>query len=419
MNLVVVGISHRSMPVELRERFVIPADELPGLCQDFVSNESVSEAVILSTCNRVEVYLACTESFHIPAATQLARRQFSAPNKGIYTYVGKDAVNHLFRVSSSLDSLIVGEAQILGQVKEAYEVAFTAGTMGPVLQAVFSRAFRAAKRIRTHTDIARSAVSIGHVAVELARQIFGDLAGVSALLVGAGKMGVLAARHLSQHGAKKVLVANRTFDKGRALALKHGWSSSSTDDIPLLLQAVDVVICSTGSPDPILTYEIVRAAVRKRRYRPLFLIDIAVPRDIESRCSEIEDVYLYNIDDLEGVSRTNAEGRLEAAERADTMLRQELVAFEQWQRERAAAPTIQKLREKQLETARREAERALKRLPELDDDAQLVVHKLAEVMVSRMLHGPMTMLKRNAGTPRGEELSTVVREMFALEDEDD
>ena len=419
MKLIVVGINHRSMGVELREVYAIPSDDIPGLCIGLIGTERIAEAVVLSTCNRVEFYLVPADGVSDQEAISIAKSKFGAPAKGLYSLVGVDAVQHLFRVSSSLDSLVVGEAQILGQVKEAFSQAEQAGTVGAVIRAAFTRSFKAAKRIRTDTEIARSAVSVGHVGAELARQIFGDLSSVQVLLVGAGKMGVLAAQHLSHHGAKKVLVANRTFDRGQDLAERYGWAASSYDDIPLLLQAVDVVICSTGAPQYVITYDMVRTAVSARRYRPLFLIDIAVPRDIEGRCCDVRDVYLYNIDDLEEVSRTNIEVRVEAARRADDLLSNELKAYQRWLREREAAPTIRRLREKQIELAHYEAERTLKRLPELDDDAQAAIHKLAEVMVSRMLHGPMKMLKQNAGTPRGDDLSLMVREMFALEEEDD
>lgn len=415
-GLVVVGLSHHTASVDIRERAAVPADNIPGLLRSLVASGAVSEAALVSTCNRVECYFS--PSTTVDAAVTEVRRQLSLPAAASYVHDGVAALRHLFRVSSSLDSLVLGEAQILGQVKEAIGIAREAGTVGTVLEHCTSRAFRLAKRVRTDTPIARSVVSVGHVAVELARTIFGDLAGVSVLLVGAGKMGVLAARHLRSHGAQKVLVTNRTFERGRLLAEQHGFSASAYDDLPILLQAVDVVICSTGAPRPIITRELVERASRKRRFRPLFLIDIAVPRDIEASVGDVDDVYLYNIDDLEQVSRSNATGRVEAAHTAETMVEEEVAAFERWRRERLAAPTIRAIRENALEAASLEAEKALKHLSGLDAKGQETVRKLAEVIASRLTRAPIEALKASAGSRSGDELADAASTLFGLTPEE-
>jgi len=415
--IVVVGMNHRTVPVDVRERYAIAADDIPEVCRLLVEHESIAEAVVLSTCNRVEIYAACADGAPHSEALAAARARIGPPVSGIYSHAGAQALTHLFRVGSSLDSLVVGEPQILGQVKEAYGIARSAGTLGGVLEGCFSRAFRTAKRIRTHTDIARSAVSVGHVAVELAKTIFGEVSETQVLLIGAGKMGVLAARNLADSGARKVLVANRTFERGEALADRYGWTASSYGDLPYLLQAVDVVICSTGSPRPVLTRELVESAVRKRRYRPLFLIDIAVPRDIEPACSDVDDVYLYNIDDLEEVSRTNQAGRQEASRKAEELITAEIGSFERWHREREAAPLIKALREQALGTAASEAEKALRRMPGLDEASAQTVRKLAEIVANRILIGPVTTLKRASGSPRGSELAAALAEAFGLQEE--
>ncbi len=413
-RFVALGLSFRTASVDVRERCAIPAEELPDRLQHLVARGLAHEVVLVSTCNRVECYAL------VPAATDVGalRESMGLPAEHVQVREGDAAIGHLFRVAASLDSLVLGEAQILGQVKEAVSVARAAGTFGSGLDPIFSRAFRLAKRVRTDTAIARSVVSVGHVAVELARTIFGALDGTSVLLVGAGKMGVLAARHLKAHGASKVLVANRTFERGRALAEQHGFSASAYDDLPLLLQAVDVVICSTGAPRPILTRPMIQAVMKKRRYRPLFLIDIAVPRDVEAGVGEVDDVYLYNIDDLEEVSRANAGGRAEAAREAETLVQSETEAFVRWRRERLHAPVIRALRESALETAAAEAEKALKMLPGLDDRGQDTIRKLAEVIANRLTRAPIEVLKERAGTRAGDQLAAAALELFDLDEPD-
>ncbi|MFT5430492.1 MAG: glutamyl-tRNA reductase [Myxococcota bacterium] len=415
--LVMVGMNHRSVPVDVRERYAIATDDIEDVCRMLVDHDAIEEAVVLSTCNRVEIYVARCQGASVSDALEATRDRLGPPIRGLYHHDGDAALSHLMRVSGSLDSLVMGEPQILGQVKEAFSFARKAGTVGPILNGCFSRAFKSAKRIRTETDIARSAVSVGHVAVELAKTIFGEVAETQVLLIGAGKMGILAAKNLADSGARKVLVANRTFARGQALANKFGWTASSYGDLPYLLQAVDVVICSTGAPRPVLTVPIVQSAVEQRRYRPLFLIDIAVPRDIEAAVGDLSDVYLYNIDDLEEVSRTNRAGRKDASGEAEAIIAHELNAFGRWHRERQAAPLIAALRTQALATASAEAEKALRLLPELDDTSAGKVRKLAEIIANRILIGPVTTLKRASGTQAGTELAAAIAEAFGLEEE--
>jgi glutamyl-tRNA reductase len=414
-GLLAVGLSYRTAPLEVREQAAIPADALPGLLRDLVATGVVAEAVVVSTCNRVEGYFVAEGA--TDTAIAAIRERLRIPEASSYQHEGERAINHIFRVASSLDSLVLGEAQILGQVKEAFAVAREAGTVGPVLDQCMARAFKVAKRVRTETPIAKSVVSVGHVAVELARTIFGSLGGVSVLLVGAGKMGLLAARHLATHGAEKVLVTNRTFERGRLLAERHGWSASAYDDLPLLLQAVDVVICSTGAPRPIIVRDMVEKAMKKRRFRPLFLIDIAVPRDIEAAVGEVDDVYVYNIDDLEQVSRSNAAGRADAAKAAEAIVKHEVSAFERWRRERVAAPVIRQIREHALAVAAAEADKALRHLNGLDSKGQETVKKLAEVIASRLSRAPIEALKNSAGSRHGDSLAAAAATLFELPEE--
>ena len=415
MELVVVGINYRQAALDERERYAVPRDDVPRVCRELTSNGAIAEAVVLSTCNRVEIYAIPRAGKGGNEAAAAVRTSLGPASNAFYTIVGLEAVRHLCRVSGSLDSMVVGEPQILGQGKEAFEIAKEAGTVGPALHGTFARAFKAAKRIRTETDIAKAAVSVGHVAVELAKTIFGDVSQTNVLLVGAGKMGVMAANHLASNGAKRVLVANRTYERGKALADLHGWTASAYEDLQFLLASVDVVICSTGAPRPILNKAFIQPAVKQRRFRPLFLIDIAVPRDIDRDCGELDGVYLYNIDDLEQVSRQNASGRAAAAVAADRIVHEEVEAIGRWHRERLAAPTIQALRDKALAVAAAEAEKTIKMLPGLDEKGAATVQKLAEVIASRLIRGPMTALKRAAeGKEHGDDLAAVIEDLFEL-----
>ena len=416
MDFVVVGINHKSAGLDIREQYAVASEQLPVRLATLRARDEVAEVAILSTCNRVEYYVMCPPGVSARDTTPVIRKALGPAHPGIYAHAGREAMKHLLRVSASLDSLVLGEPQILGQVKEAYSTAFDAGTVGPGLKSAFERAFKAAKRVRSETAIARSAVSVGYVAVELAKTIFGSVDEVGVLLVGAGKMGILAAKNLSDSGAKRVQVANRTFERGQQVASRFGWAASAYSDLPLLLQDADVVICSTGSPRPVITATMVRAAAKKRRYRPLFLIDIAVPRDIEPGCGDVDDVYLYNIDDLEEVSRTNAKGRIDAAREAEVIVGSELLSFEKWSRERRAAPTIKALREKALGLANAEADKT-SRMMGLDDEASSKIHKLAEVIAMRLIRGAMTTLKKSAGGPGSDDVAGIVQELFELERE--
>lgn len=417
MELVVVGVNHRSADLALREQYAIAGAELPSLLKRLVDDDGIAEAVVLNTCNRVEFYVLPRQGADSREVARVARAALGPSGPAVYERTGRAGVQHLFRVASSLDSMIVGEPQIMGQVKEALAVAREAGTVGSGLNGAFMRAFRAAKRVRTETGIARSAVSVGYVAVELAKTIFGEIKEVDVLLIGAGKMGVLAAKNLADSGANKVMVANRTFARGQKLAQRYGWTASAYADLELLLQAVDVVICSTGSPRPVLTAPLIKRVGKRRRYRPLFLIDIAVPRDIEAACGELDDVYLYNIDDLEQVSRTNADGRAQEARRGESILDDEIGDYQEWSRQRQAAPTIKRLRTRALSVAAAEAERTIKMMSTLDEKGQTRVKKLAEVLANRLTRGSIAALKTRAGTAEGNNLADLIGELFELEQE--
>ena len=414
MPFFVVGISHRVATLEVREKLAIAGSEVGRVCRALVEMESVRESLVLCTCNRVEMYGVASSEEALVDAIQSTAQQLNMVDMPYYHHTGRDALAHVLSVASSLDSMVIGEPQILGQLKEAFQLATEAGTVGSELNRHFVQAFRTAKQVRTETAIGRAAVSVGHVAVELAKTIFGGLKGSKVLLIGAGKMGVLAAENLSGSGAEHVIVVNRTSTRAQSLAERHNWESQNYSELDTLLTQVDMVICATGSPQHVLTYARLKSVLRSRRYAPLFLIDIAVPRDIEPACSELDNVFLYNIDDLESASRTNAEGRQQAVADANALIEQDIDGFEWQRRERSADPVITQLKNKALSIARAEAAKALSRLSNADEADVQVVEKLADVIAERIVRHPILALKRHRGRGGDENLEAVVSELFSL-----
>jgi len=311
-RLCVIGLSHRTASVELRERATIPGTELPSTLARLHAVPGVHEVMVLSTCNRVELYAAVADESAVPerlrAALLLGRPHAAELERALYVHEDQAALRHLFRVASSLDSMVVGESQILGQVKEAFQLAVDAGTVGVVLQRVVPHAFSVAKRVRSETEVARSSASVASVAVELARQIFGDLKNRAVLVVGAGKMGDLSAKHLKAAGVNDLHVVNRSPGRAEELAARLGGRAHPWEELDRLLQKADIVLCSTGAPEPVIRRDRVEKVMKVRRGRWLFFIDIAVPRDIDPAVGEIEEVYLYDIDTLEQLAE-EARGR--------------------------------------------------------------------------------------------------------------
>ena len=425
MRLCCVGLNHRRAPVELRERVAFSADELERALEELRALEGIEEAAILSTCNRVEIY-AAGDADSTPYQIGHFLQRFHAIDDGdleehLFRMVGEDAVSHLFRVAASLDAIVVGEPQILGQVKEAYFRAAGSKTAGPTLNRAFHRAFTVAKRVRTETAIAKSAVSVSYAGVELARKIFGDLSGLDCLLVGAGDMGELAARHFVERGAR-LMVANRSYDRAHRLAETYGGVARELSELERLMAEVDIVLCSTSAPGFVITKDMAKRAAKARRYRPLFLIDIAVPRDVDPAVAKAEGVFCYDVDDLTQVVEENLEQRAKEAERAEDIVRSEVIAFAKKNRELKAVPTIKALREKCLEIARAETE---KTLAVLGDDVSKKQKKSVEAMgsavVNKILHQAITILKQQSARPgEGDDLLQLVRDLFDLDipDED-
>ena len=419
MTLFVAGLSHRNAPVELREQLAVDEDKLRELLRDVAATGVVREALILSTCNRVEVYAIADVPGEARTATfrQLCRHRGVEPasvETVLYTHADGEAVRHAFRVASSLDSMMIGEPQILGQVKNAFALAQSCETVGPALHTLFTQAFTVAKKVRTETEIARHAVSVSFAAVELAKKIFAGLDGKAVLLVGAGKMSELAARHLIEQGAFPLYVANRTWARAQELARALAGTAVPFDELATALATVDIVITSTGAPEPVIRREFVQPLVHGRRGRPLFFIDIAVPRDVEDSVNTLDGVYCYDVDDLKQVVDANIRERLREAHRAEALVEREVAKFLARLGDIEVIPTIVSLRER-LEIIRSgEVKRTLARLPGATPETREAIEAMSTAIVNKILHAPITKLRESsrAGSPRS--WLELVHELFGL-----
>jgi glutamyl-tRNA reductase len=399
MHLLLVGISHRTAPIELRERVDFQARGLDAALRALAGRASTSEIVVLSTCNRAELYAACdgVEAARADLATFVSEFHGVDPSAvfpHLYELSDLEAARHLFRVAAGLDSLVVGEPQILGQVKEAHTVASEARTVGPVLNRLFHSSFGVGKRVRTETALGSGAVSVSFAAVALARKIFGDLKGRNVVVVGAGEMGKLTALHMKSQGVHRVTMVSRTMAHAARTAEAIGGASAAPwDDLDSALSASDIVISATGASAPILTKARVEAVMRPRRNRPLFIIDIALPRDVEAAAGEIEQVFLYNIDDLQEVVAENVARRSGEIARAETIVGEELDKFAIWLRSRGAIPTVVALRQR-FETIRRaELDRLDFKLSALSPEARSRVDEVTRLIVEKLLLTPTEQLK--------------------------
>lgn len=421
-ELFVVGISWRTAPVAVREKLAFREEEVAATLRALTSANPVAEALLISTCNRVEVY-----GVSKPGADATGPvRRFLAEQRGLkpsevadvlYDHRGSVAVRHVFRVASALDSLVLGEAQILGQLKAAYGVAGVAGTSGPVLGRCLERAFGVAKRVRTETSIARGAANISSVAVELAVRVFENLAGKSVLVVGAGKMSTLAARHLYASGAHRIVVTNRSPEKAEALAGEISGIAKPWEDLEALLVEADIVISSTGARQPILTRPLFKKVTKARRWRPMTVIDIAVPRDAEPEIGKFDGVYLFDIDDLEKVVAANLAERAKAAEHAGQIVEHEAGQFEQWLRTQGVVPTIRALRDRFAQVADAELQKALDQLSRREHtppQQREVVQRLVQLVVNKLLHTPTTAL-RESSADEAALRAEVLCDLFGLE----
>src|SRR5438270_2878131 len=418
MNFQLIGVNHKTAPVEVRERLALPESRLPEACKRLAEYPGIEEGLILSTCNRVEV-LAQTKNgtvdlrgfvrdyFHLNPADY---------EPHLYEHREGEAVRHLFRVTSSLDSMVVGEPQILGQVKEAYAIARAVGAVHSQLDSLLTRAFAVAKRVRTETAVGSSAVSVASVAVELAKKVFGSLQGRSVYLVGAGKMSELAARHLLAHVAASIFVANRTYDRAVTLAKKFNGQALPFDQLYQTCDRADIVISSTGAPHAIFRREHAEAFLSRRRNRPMFFIDIAVPRDVDPGLNKLDGIFVYDIDDLQQAVSAHVADRKKEAERAEAIINSEVERFQARIQTLDVVPTIVSLQD-HLETIRQaEIDRVRGRLGEMTPDQELAVEALTRGIVNKIMHTPISTLKTAARDAEATTVIDLVRRLFNLQD---
>ena len=419
-DILLIGINHKTAPVELRECIAFSEDESASALQTLSRKPHIKELLLFSTCNRVEV-LVVTENKreaidstkdYIAEVNKIPRQAFE---DALYIHEGDEAVRHVFRVASSLDSMVVGEPQILGQVKDAYRLATEAKVSGVILNRLLHRTFFVAKRIRTETGIGGHAVSISYAAVELGRKIFGSLESKNVLLVGAGEMAELAVEHLIRNKVGDIYVANRTFENGVELARRFNGQALRFEEIADCLKVVDIIISSTGSPDFVITRDQVKGVIRIRRNRPIFFIDIAVPRDIDPQVNRLSNSYVYDIDDLQGVIDENIEDRQKEAIKGERIVDEAVIQFRNWSASLEVVPTIVALRNKLESIAETEIKKTLQsnKIPESGAQA---IKKMADSLINKILHHPTVFLKRNSMTGDKSNHIDLVRKLFKLDE---
>ncbi|BAZ95195.1 glutamyl-tRNA reductase [Thiohalobacter sp. COW1] len=417
MSLIALGINHRTAPVDIRERVAFPPERMPEALRELTALPMVQEGAILSTCNRTEIYCHLDQTGHqqlldwLSAYHRLGRDQLQP-----YVYVHPDleAVKHLLRVSSGLDSMVLGEPQILGQLKDAFQAASEAGTVSHLLNRLFQHTFSVAKQIRTDTAIGASPVSVAFAAVRLARQIYGDLGETTALLIGAGETIELAARHLHEQQLGRMIIANRTVERAHALASQFNGYAIALDEIPAHLAEADIIIASTASQTPVLRRDTIKTALKARKHKPVFMVDIAVPRDIEPEVGKLEDVYLYTIDDLQQVIQEGLKSRREAAHQAEEIIEVQASHFYGWLRSLDAVQTIRACRDRADASRREVLDKALAQLRQ-GREPEAVLEFLAHTLTNKLLHAPSANL-RQAGYDGRAELIEAARELFGLDE---
>lgn len=423
-EIVIVGLNHRSAPIEVRESVAFEHSYVCDGLARLRAYPTILEGVILSTCNRVEVVAAASDGrlafSHISEFLddQKAQRHAASLDDHIYVYQGADAVRHLFRVAASLDSMVVGEPQILGQLKQYYDAAQQAGTVGAILHRLFHRSFSVAKRVRNETAIGSGAVSVSSVAVDLAKRIFDRFDDKTVMLIGAGKMGDLMARHLQSHGARSLMVTNRTFERAVALAERIQGSPIRFEDFSRYLKLADLVIGCAGAADVLIDATTVERVLRERKQKTMFFLDIGDRRNFDAKINDLDNVYLYNIDDLKSVAEDNRLERSNEAEKAEGIVREEVASFVRWMDSLEQVPTITALRHRFEEIRRREIEKSLGGgLKDLSAQQRAALDDLTTAMINKLLHGPISQLKKNASED-GDDTTLYVaalKRLFDLE----
>ncbi|MDA8084526.1 MAG: glutamyl-tRNA reductase [Nitrospiraceae bacterium] len=422
MKIFALGVNHKTASVDIRERLAFSGNKLEEGIKRLHSLPEVREVAVLSTCNRVELY-ACVDS--VPAASEqikdflsgfheVARRDFE---KALFALDGPDAVRHVFRVASSLDSMVLGEPQILGQIKAAFDFSLSKKTTGVLLNKLMKKAISTAKRVRTETRIAENAVSISFAAVELAKKIFTNLSGKSFMLMGAGEMAELAARHLVNNGVTGVMVVNRTYDRGCELAAEFNGKAVRFENFLEELTHADIIICSTGAPTYVLHRDQMQKVMKERKQKPVFIIDISVPRNIDPEINRIDNVYLYDVDNLQDVVDTNLQGRKAEAEKAEGIIGEEVDKFGRWMSTLDSVPTIVALRQRAEEIRIEELEKFRNKFPGLDEAQMKAVDYLAAAIINKLIHAPTVALKDDAEDR--DELIALTKRLYGINGDDD
>jgi len=418
-EIVLLGINHKTAPVELRECIAFSGDESITALQTLRRQPNIKEVLLFSTCNRVELLFVTDDKSRTISATKDFIAEFNKIpleqfDEALYIHEGNEAVRHIFRVASSLDSMMVGEPQILGQIKDAYRIAAGNKSSGVILNRLLHRTFFVAKRIRTETGIGDRAVSISYAAVELGRKIFGNLAGKSVLLVGAGEMAELAVEHLIRNKASEIYVANRTFENGVELAKKYNGKPIRFEEITNFLESTDIIISSTGSAEFVITRDQVKTIIRKRRNRPIFFIDIAVPRDIDPRVNRLTNSYVYDIDDLQGVVDDNIEDRQHEAIKAERIIDEAVISFQQWYDSLEVVPTIVALRNKMESIAAAEIQKTLQS-NNIPEDSVSAIQRMTGALINKILHDPTIFLKNEGMVADKSHYIDTIRRLFKLD----
>lgn len=420
-RIILIGLNHKTAPVNIRECLAFSQDETRSALADLRAMTTVEEAMLFSTCNRVELLIISKEKQNAAEQAKAFLAQFKQLpladfESSLYQHCGEAAVRHVFRVGASLDSMVVGEPQILGQIKEAYRTATEEKTSGVILNRLLHKAFFIAKRIRTETGIGDSAVSISYAAIELGRKIFGDLEGKEVLLIGAGEMAELAVEHLIRHRSGHIFVANRTFERGVELAATFKGTAIRIEEVPDYLKRVDIIISSTGAKEFILQKQHVKAVMRGRRNRPIFFIDIAVPRDIDPAINTLNNAYVYDIDDLKDVVEENIEDRNREAMKAERIIDEAVINFRQWFQGLGVVPTIKALRAKVQSMARDEVRKTLQQMGHLSAKDQEAIQRMTESLANKILHEPTRYLKSNGCQKDRATSLDIARKIFGLND---
>ncbi|MEC0372346.1 glutamyl-tRNA reductase [Paenibacillus chibensis] len=422
MHIVVVGLNYRTAPVEVRERFTFEQNELPEALSQLMLTKSVMEGVIVATCNRTEIYVV-VDRLHMCGyfIRSFMEQWFDIPREEftqhLYIYEDEQAISHLFRVTCGLDSMVIGETQILGQVRTAFLQSQQEKATGTWFNMLFKQAVTLGKRAHSETSIGESAVSVSYAAVELGKRIFGMFDDKKVLILGAGKMSELTVRHLYANGAEEVIVANRTLARAEELASKFKGTPCTMEQALERLHEVDILISSTGAKDYVLDRAQVSESMKKRQSRPLFIIDIAVPRDIDPTIAELNNVFLYDIDDLEGIVESNLEMRRAEAAKIEVMIQEEMDEFHQWLKTLGVRPAIRALQEKSSSIHEETLQSLFNKLPELDEHQRKVIRRLTKSIVNQMMHDPINRIKEMTAGKNGNEALEYFTQIFALEDD--